>query len=142
MVISRFGPRLHTVVRPRRGVELPPLGGGSSFAYPTSGSLPLQAEDHLRLFRFTLTRDTLPLLAKINLQHLQFYLTFEQNSHILLLTANPIARLPADNSFYIFGGIKIMCFPNVKLFFFTNCLCNLLFNFIIASLPSLFTTTS
>jgi len=26
-------------------------------------------------------------------------LTPEQNSHILLLTADPIARLPADNSF-------------------------------------------
>ena len=32
-------------------------------AYPTTGSLSLQAEDRLRLFRFPLTRDTLPLLA-------------------------------------------------------------------------------
>jgi len=32
-------------------------------AYPTSGSLSLQAEDRLRLFRFPLTRDTLPLSA-------------------------------------------------------------------------------
>jgi len=34
-----------------RGIELPQVEGGSSPAYPTSGSLPLQAKDRLRLFR-------------------------------------------------------------------------------------------
>jgi hypothetical protein len=34
-----------------RGVELPQVAGGSSPAYPTSGSLLLRAKDRLRLFR-------------------------------------------------------------------------------------------
>nr|AAU83469.1 hypothetical protein GZ28G7_32 [uncultured archaeon GZfos28G7] len=63
MVISRLGPRLHTVNHLHRGIELPLWGGGSLLAYPTSGSLLLRAKDRLRLFRFPLTRDTLPLLA-------------------------------------------------------------------------------
>jgi len=36
---------------------------GRRLAYPTTGSLVLRAKDRLRLFRFPLTRDTLPLLA-------------------------------------------------------------------------------
>ena len=56
MVISRFN-------HPHRGIELPQVAGGSLLAYPTSGSPLLRAEDRLRLFRFPLTRDTLPLLA-------------------------------------------------------------------------------
>jgi hypothetical protein len=34
-----------------RGIELPQVAGGSSPAYPTSGSLSLRAKDRLRLFR-------------------------------------------------------------------------------------------
>ncbi|MGB7000932.1 MAG: hypothetical protein WBE22_02800, partial [Halobacteriota archaeon] len=48
---------------PIEASNFPKVTEGRRLAYPTTGSLVLRAKDRLRLFRFPLTRDTLPLLA-------------------------------------------------------------------------------
>jgi len=48
---------------PIEASNFPKWTEGRHLAYPTTGSLLLRAKDRLRLFRFPLTRDTLPLLA-------------------------------------------------------------------------------
>jgi hypothetical protein len=53
-------PRLYA---PIEASNFPKWREGRRLAYPTSGLLLLRAEDRLRLFRFPLTRDTLPLSA-------------------------------------------------------------------------------
>ncbi|KAF5431223.1 hypothetical protein C5S35_18305 [Candidatus Methanophagaceae archaeon] len=53
-------PRLYALIE---ASNFPNVGEGRRLAYPTTGSLVLRAKDRLRLFRFPLTRDTLPLLA-------------------------------------------------------------------------------
>ena len=48
---------------PIEASNFPNVEEGRRLAYPTTGSLLLRAKDSLRLFRFPLARDTLPLLA-------------------------------------------------------------------------------
>jgi hypothetical protein len=48
---------------PIEASNFPKWAEGRRLAYPTTGSLVLRAKDSLRLFRFPLARDTLPLLA-------------------------------------------------------------------------------
>jgi len=59
-----MGPQLHTVnPSPLEASNFPKWKEGRCLAHPTTGSLALRAKDSLRLFRFPLARDTLPLLA-------------------------------------------------------------------------------
>ena len=48
---------------PIEASNFPKWREGRRLAYPTTGSLLLRAKDSLRLFRFPLARDTLPLLT-------------------------------------------------------------------------------
>ena len=50
---------------PIEASNFPKVKEGRRLAYPTTGSLVLRAKDRLRLFRFPLTRDTLPLSASV-----------------------------------------------------------------------------